>query len=74
MTKIFAERLKEARLAAGLTRPELAEKSGVSKNTIFQVEHAMHIPNLYTIVALTDALGVSLDWLVGRDNYASKDA
>lgn len=72
MTKVFAKRLKEARLSAGLTRPQLVEKSGVSKNSIFNLEHEKHIPNLYTIVALADALGVSLDWLVGRNEYENK--
>ena len=72
MTKVFAKRLKESRLATGFTRPQLSEKSGVSKNSIFKLEHEKHIPNLYTVVSLADALGVSLDWLTGRSEYENK--
>ena len=69
MRKIFAERLKEARLAAGLTRPKLAEKSGVAKNSIFQYEHGMFMPSLAVAIILAETLDVSLDWLVGRSAY-----
>lgn len=72
MTKIFAERLKEARLAAGLSQLQLSKKSGVSRTSIQNIEYEKHVPNMYTIFALADVLGVSLDWLVGRRNHESK--
>jgi transcriptional regulator with XRE-family HTH domain len=66
MTKIFSERLKEARLAKGFSRSNLVEKSGVSYTAIYNIEERNHLPNLFIAICLAETLEVSLDWLAGR--------
>jgi transcriptional regulator with XRE-family HTH domain len=53
------------RLAAGLTRGELARRSGVSTNTLMKVEQDQtQDPGVLKIAALCRALSVSIDELV----------
>lgn len=66
MSKIFAERLREARLTKGLSRSNLVEKSGVSYTAIYNIEERDHLPNLFIAIRLAETLEVSLDWLAGR--------
>ena len=68
MTKVFAKRLKEARLAKGLSRSNLVEKSGVSYTAIYNIEERDHLPNLFIAIRLAETLEVSLEWLAGRRN------
>ncbi|GAA0618194.1 helix-turn-helix transcriptional regulator [Brevundimonas kwangchunensis] len=54
----LASRLKEARLAAGLTQAELAERASVSRKTINTVENGIFTPS--TIIALSLARALEL--------------
>lgn len=54
----LASRLKEARLAAGLTQAELADKASVSRKTINTVENGVFTPS--TIIALSLARALEL--------------
>ena len=59
----LAERLRHARKAhAKLTQTELAEKSGVSQQTISNIETGIQTEST-DIVPLARACGVSSDWL-----------
>ena len=63
----IATTLKHLREHAGLTQLALSEKSGVPLNTIRSFEQGLRLsPNVHTLARLADALGVSLDELVGR--------
>lgn len=55
----FGERLRAAREAAGLSLRELAAESGVDHSNIAQIEKAERDPQLSTILALVEALGVA---------------
>jgi transcriptional regulator with XRE-family HTH domain len=58
-------KLKQARLRKPLTQDELAEQSGVSKNTILRIEKgADTYPQ--TVRKLATALGVEADALMGE--------
>lgn len=48
----FAERVQEARIAAGLTELQLSERSGLSRNTLFRRLHGT--PGRFTIDELYD--------------------
>jgi transcriptional regulator with XRE-family HTH domain len=62
----FGERLKGLREEAGLTQRELAAKAEVSLSIVFQIEQgAKKDPRISTLVALAEALGVSMDELIG---------
>lgn len=58
--------MRRARKAAGLTLRELSEKSGVREVTICSYENGTRTPRLPKLVALADALSLSLDAYVGR--------
>jgi transcriptional regulator with XRE-family HTH domain len=61
--KHFAPRLKELRQQAGLTQPALAEKAGLSKAGIANLEQGRREPSLATAVALAAALSVDVTQL-----------
>jgi len=69
-SNVFAERLKKARTAKSLSQAELAEKVGVSTTTISSYEKFKDskIPALDKAQTIAETLGVSLDWLCGKDN------
>ena len=56
----FAGRLKELREQARLTQPELADKAGLSKAGIADLEQGRREPSWATAVALAGALGVEV--------------
>ena len=56
----FAGRLKELREQAGLTQPELADRAGLSKAGIADLEQGRREPSWATAVALAGALGVEV--------------
>jgi len=65
--KIFGERIKRARKASRLTQKALAEIIGVGENAVHQIERGNNWPSLPSTVRLANHLGLSLDWLCGRD-------
>lgn len=52
-------RLRELRLAAGLTQAELARRTGIHRPNIARVEAGRHTPSLETLSRLASAIGVS---------------
>lgn len=61
----IGERIQSARRAAGLKQSELAEKIGVAVVTIGQYERGKREPNIDMIIELSEALGVSVTYLLG---------
>lgn len=59
----FKDRLEMAITNKGYTLETLAEKSGVSINTIINWKKGKSDPSFFLISALAEILGVSLDWL-----------
>jgi DNA-binding XRE family transcriptional regulator len=51
-------RLRELRLAAGLTQAELARRTGIHRPNIARVEAGRHTPSLETLARLAAAIGV----------------
>ena len=67
--KEFGERLKELRTEKGLTQKQLAALFNVSGNTVHCWECDKQEPSMAMLLALSAYFGVSLDYLVGKDNY-----
>ena len=64
---MIARRLKELRKKSRWSQQKLADKAGVSYNTITKIEQgAATMPTIQTMIKIADAFGISLDALVGR--------
>lgn len=68
---LFGQRLKEARMKRNIKQKDLAEQIGVSSQTLSNYENASDsttkTPSTILLMEIADALGVSVDWLCGRD-------
>ena len=64
--QVIAAKVREARTAAGLSQAALAEAAHLSNETISRIERGAYDASLTSMVALADALGVSVDFLLGR--------
>lgn len=56
-------RIMEARTAAGMTRPELANRAGVSRQTVFRWEQGTTTPTTVAMEQVARVCGVSMRWL-----------
>jgi DNA-binding CsgD family transcriptional regulator len=56
----FAERLKALRLAAGMTKKELADRTGLSYEMVWHYEHGTYVPRRPRVMSLMRALGPGL--------------
>jgi transcriptional regulator with XRE-family HTH domain len=66
---ILAERLKDLRERNNLKRKQLADKVNVSYYSIRSYELAERVPDLNILMKLADVFEVSVDFLLGRDDY-----
>jgi HAD superfamily hydrolase (TIGR01509 family) len=62
----LGKRLQVARQGAGLTQQQLCQKAGLSFSTLTKIERgAIKAPSIFTIRAIADTVGTTLDELVG---------
>lgn len=61
------EAMRKAREAKGLTRYKLAESAGVNQHSLVGYETGENAPGIFNLIALADALGLSLDEYVGHE-------
>ncbi len=64
---IIGESIKLNRIEQKYTQKQLAQKIGVTHAAISYWENGVNIPNVKDCWLLADALGISIDELVGRD-------
>ena len=69
----FAERLKEARIAAGLNQKELGALIGVTGNAVSNYENGTSSPNDKILLKIFDALNVDPNFLF-QDSFAKEKA
>ncbi len=67
---ILADKIIDLRKKNGLSQEELAEKLGVSRQSISKWEGAQSVPDMNRILAMADLFGVSTDYLL-RDEMES---
>lgn len=58
--------MRLTRMDIGMSREELEERSGVSCRTIQSYETGKSFPGILNLIALADALGVSIDDYIGH--------
>lgn len=64
----FTERLRELRTQNNYSQQDLADKMGVTKQTISQYERGVRKPDMDTLTALCDIFNVSSDYLMGKSD------
>ena len=63
------ENIKRLRLQYGMNQVEFAQKMGVSKQCVSNWENDNVLPSIEMLVKLADYFGVTVDYLLGRENY-----
>ena len=69
----MGKRVRKQRQLIGLTQQELAERIGVSTSFVGHVERGTRKASLETLVALSNALGVGVDYLLAGSLESSPD-
>jgi len=65
--KSLGRQLQGMRLGAGLTQQQLCQKANISFSTLTKIERgAIKSPSIFTVQSIANAVGVSLDELVGN--------
>lgn len=64
---LIGKSIKVNRMAQNYTQKQLAQKIGVTHAAISYWENGVNIPNVKDCWLLADALGITIDELVGRD-------
>lgn len=70
--KTIGQRIREGRIAAGLTQEELAAGI-VSRNQIGLIEKDLNSPSLKTLTAIADKLNLSMSYFLSDSFYAQSE-
>lgn len=63
----FKLRLTKSRESRGLNKSQLAKLSEVTPHAISMLESGQRKPGYYVLIKLANTLGVTCDYLMGRD-------
>lgn len=66
----IADRVRKAREFAGLKQLELAESVGMARTSLARIEQGKSTPRRTTLIAISFATGVSLEWLENGETPA----
>lgn len=66
----LSDRLRRVRESVGLSQDELGEAAGVGRATIARIESGKGTPRRATLIAISFATGVSLEWLENGETPA----
>ena len=70
----FYRKLSTLRKEAGLSQEQLAEKAGVSRQTIFKWESGLASPSMENILTLSRLFCVSADELIGNEAFVARES
>lgn len=71
MSEKFEDRLRKTRLDRGLSQTDLAKQAGFQPSAISHFETGSRSPSFDNLRRLADALGVSIDYLLGRQSQST---
>ena len=63
-TQIIAQRIKDIRLAKGLTQDTLGVRAGLTRSYISLLEAGKKVPAISTLYKLSNVLGVNIGFLI----------
>ena len=66
---MFGKRLRSMRMKHNFTQQNLADMLMLSLNAYQKYEQSERFPSSDILVRLADILDVSIDWLLGRDEW-----
>ena len=61
--------IKALRKSKSMTQKELAQALGISRATVSKYEAGLRTPNMDMIMKLSDVLGCTTDYLLGRTRF-----
>ena len=61
----IGSRIRSRRQSLGLTLKDIADREGVNSGGLSDIENDKYLPSAPTLIALSRALDVSVDWLLG---------
>ena len=67
--EIFQKRLKQERLACRLTQRDMADRLRIAQPSYIRYENGSSEPTLEKLAAIADILDVSVDYLLGREEF-----
>ena len=70
---MLGERLYQLRRSRGMSQEQLAERIGVSRQTISKWEGGLSTPDLEKLIALADCFQISLDSLVRAEELSTPE-
>ena len=62
----LGEKIRFCRAVAGLKQKRVAEKVGITPETLSNYERGLTEPSALNLACIADVLGVSMDWLCDR--------
>ena len=71
-TSLFAKRLKEAREARELSQETLGRAVGTTRYSVIEWEAGRQVPSAVIAAKVAETMGVSLDFLMGKDELAGE--
>lgn len=71
---MFGKRLRAMRIKRNFTQPQLADMLNVALRTYQGYEGGTRSPSFSTLIKIADILDVSLDYLLGRDDFMKAHA
>lgn len=69
----FSQRLKQLRKDKHLTQAQVAERIGVTASMVSSYETDIRLPSYEVMLRIADVFGVSVDYLLGRQEKRSLD-
>lgn len=72
-TETFGDRVREARLAKGLTQKAVADETGAAESTVASWELQSRLPRRARLVRLAHLLGKTVTWLLEGDGPTRRE-
>lgn len=66
---MFNKRLREMRIKRGFTQQNMADNIGVALRSYQCYETGTRNPSFDLLIKIADVLSISIDYLLGRDDY-----
>ena len=73
MGTVFTQRLTRAMFLKGIRQADLVEKTGIDKGSISSYVNGRYMPNAEKVAKIAAALGVSVDYLLGKEEFKYSD-